>query len=130
LTPDAADALRELFRACTLVTPNLPELSVLAASTVATSPDSVAGQARSLLRAGAKAVLVKGGHAGGVEAIDLLFQPEQADQSFASPRLAATMRGTGCMLASAVAARLAFGDPLAAAITQAKAFVHGKFRET
>ena len=130
LTPDATDALRELFRACTLVTPNLPELSVLAASTIATSSDSVAGQARSLLRVGAKAVLVKGGHAGGVEAIDLLFQPEQADQSFASPRLAATMRGTGCILASAVAARLAFGDPLAAAITQAKAFVHGKFRET
>ena len=130
LTPDATDAPRELFRACTLVTPNLPELSVLAASPIAISPDSVAGQARSLLRAGAKAVLVKGGHAGGVEAIDLLFQPEKADQSFASPRLAATMRGTGCMLASAIAARLAFGDPLAAAITQAKAFVHGKFRET
>ena len=130
LTPDATDALRELFRACTLVTPNLPELSVLAASPIATSSDSVAGQARSLLMAGAKAVLVKGGHAGGVEAIDILVQQEQADQAFASPRLAATMRGTGCMLASAIAARLAFGDPLAAAITQAKAFVHGKFRET
>lgn len=130
LAPAATAALRDLFTACTLITPNLPELSVLAASMVATSPGSVDDQARSLLRVGAKAVLVKGGHAGGVEAIDLLFQPGQIDRSFASPRLAAAMRGTGCMLASAIAARLAFGDPLAAAIAQAKAFVHGKFRET
>ncbi len=130
LSPDATDILRDLFRMCTLVTPNLPELSALAASPVATSPDSVADQAQSLLRAGTRAVLVKGGHADGVDAIDLLFRQGQADQSFASPRLAVTMRGTGCMLASAIAARLAFGDPLPAAIAQAKAFVHGKLRET
>jgi hydroxymethylpyrimidine/phosphomethylpyrimidine kinase len=125
LLPDATDALLELFSSCMLVTPNLPELLVLAAV-----PRSVADQARTLLAAGAKAVLVKGGHANGMEAIDILFQPEQAEQSFASPRLTATMRGTGCMLASAVAARLAFGDPLPAAVAQAKAFVYDKFRET
>ena len=130
LSPNATDILRDLFRACTLITPNLPELSVLAASPVATSSDTVADQARSLLRSGARAVLVKGGHANGVQSIDLLLQQGQTDQSFASPRLAVTMRGTGCMLAAAIAARLAFGDPLPAAIAQAKAFVHGKLRET
>ncbi|URK88856.1 hydroxymethylpyrimidine/phosphomethylpyrimidine kinase [Rhizobium sp. RCAM05350] len=130
LTPGATAASRDLFPACTLVTPNLPELSVLAASAAATSPDSVTDQARSLLTAGARAVLVKGGHADGVEAIDILFRADYADQSFASPRLAATMRGTGCMLASAVAAHLAFGGSLPAAIAEAKAFVHGKLHET
>ncbi|WP_428427486.1 hydroxymethylpyrimidine/phosphomethylpyrimidine kinase [Pararhizobium sp.] len=130
LSLNATDILRDLFRMCTLVTPNLPELSVLAASPVSTSSASAADQARSLLQSGAKAVLVKGGHADGVDAIDLLIQQGQADQPFASPRLSVTMRGTGCMLASAIAARLAFGDPLAAAIAQAKAFVHGKLRET
>lgn len=125
LLPDATDALLELFSSCTLVTPNLPELSVLAAVR-----GSVPDQARSLLTAGAKAVLVKGGHANGMEAIDILFQPKQPEQHFASPRLTATMRGTGCMLSTAIAARLAFGDPLSSAIAEAKAFVHGKLRET
>jgi hydroxymethylpyrimidine/phosphomethylpyrimidine kinase len=40
------------------------------------------------------------------------------------------MRGTGCMLASAISARLAHGDALPAAIAVAKAFVHRKLRET
>lgn len=125
LAADATQALLERLPACTLVTPNLPELSVLAAL-----PGSISDQAGSLLTAGAKAVLVKGGHADGRQAIDILFHQEQAEQHFASPRLNATMRGTGCMLASAIAARLAFGDPLSTAIAQAKAFVHGKLRET
>jgi len=125
LDPDATEALLDLFSACTLVTPNLPELSVLAAV-----PGSTSDQARYLLTAGAKAVLVKGGHADGRQAIDILFRAGHKDQPFASPRLAATMRGTGCMLASAIAARLALGDPFPAAVTAAKAFVHRKLRET
>lgn len=129
LTPGATAALRDLFRACTLVTPNLPELLVLAASGVAPSPAPVAAQAGGLLRAGAKAVLVKGGHADGADAIDILVQAGDAEQSFASPRLNASMRGTGCMLASAIAASLAFGDDLEVAISTAKAFVHSKLTE-
>ncbi|MCV9998821.1 bifunctional hydroxymethylpyrimidine kinase/phosphomethylpyrimidine kinase [Pararhizobium sp. YC-54] len=130
LTPDAMDDLRELFRSCTLITPNLPELSVLAAPAGTTSSDSMADQARSLLTAGAKAVLVKGGHGDGAESIDILFQADHAGQSFASPRLAATMRGTGCTLASAIAARLALGDTLSMAVAEGKAFVHRMLRET
>jgi hydroxymethylpyrimidine/phosphomethylpyrimidine kinase len=124
LTPDAIGALRRLFCACTLVTPNLPELSLL--TDILGSP---VDQARSLIDAGAKAVLVKGGHGSGADATDILFQPEQAEQPFASPRLNASMRGTGCMLASAIAASLAFGDDLDVAISTAKAFVHSKLTE-
>ena len=94
LDPDATEALPGLFSACTLVTPNLPELSVLAAM-----PGGTSNQARYLLAAGAKAVLVKGGHADGRQAIDILFRAGHEEQPFASPRLAAAMRGTGCMLA-------------------------------
>ena len=129
LTPDATDSLRRLFRSCTLITPNLPELSALAASAGTPSSASVDDQARSLLAAGAKAILVKGGHGDGAESIDILFRAEHAGQSFASPRLAATMRGTGCMLASAIAARLALGDTLCVAVAQGKAFVHRMLRE-
>lgn len=124
LTPDATDALRHFFRACTVVTPNLPELSLLAGT-----HGSPADQAMSLISAGAKAVLIKGGHGSGAESIDVLIQTNEAAQSFASPRLAASMRGTGCMLASAIAACLAFGDDLEVAIATSKAFVHGKLTE-
>lgn len=130
LSPDATNALRDLFGSCTVITPNLPELSLLTASTVATPPDSVTAQARSLLAVGARAVLVKGGHDDRPESTDILFRVGHAGQSFASPRLTATMRGTGCMLGSAIAARLAFADTLSTAIAQAKAFVHARLRET
>ncbi len=130
LSPDATDALRDLFGSCTLITPNLPELSALAGSIPTTSTDSVSNQAQTLLRAGAQAVLVKGGHGDGAQSTDILFRTGHADQSFDAPRLAAAMRGTGCMLASAIAARLAFGDTLFTAIAGAKAFVHAKLRET
>lgn len=124
LTPDAVGALRQLFCACTLVTPNLPELSLLSGE--AGTP---AGQAQVLIAAGARAVLVKGGHGTGTESIDTLIQSGEAIQSFASPRLTVSMRGTGCMLASAIAACLAFGDDLDVAIATSKAFVHGKLTE-
>jgi hydroxymethylpyrimidine/phosphomethylpyrimidine kinase len=124
LTPDAVGAIRRLFCACTLVTPNLPELSLLA--DIASSPTD---QARSLIAAGAKAVLVKGGHGSGADAIDLLVQTGDAEQSFVCPRLNVSVRGTGCMLASAIAACLAFGDDLEVAIATAKAFVFGKLTE-
>jgi hydroxymethylpyrimidine/phosphomethylpyrimidine kinase len=130
LSPDATNALRDLFGSCTVITPNLPELSLLAASSVGALPGSVTDHARSLLAVGARAVLVKGGHGDGAESIDVLFRVGHTGKSFASPRLMATMRGTGCMLSSAIVARLAFADTLSTAIAQAKAFVHARLRET
>ncbi|OBZ96583.1 phosphomethylpyrimidine kinase [Pararhizobium polonicum] len=129
LTPGSMAALRDLFGSCTLITPNLPELSRLTAVETAGARENAAGQARRLIAAGVRAVLVKGGHDDGMESVDILIQPDRADQSFAAPRLEASMRGTGCMLASAIAARLAFGDSLATAIATAKAFVHRKLSE-
>ncbi|WP_082478500.1 MULTISPECIES: hydroxymethylpyrimidine/phosphomethylpyrimidine kinase [unclassified Rhizobium] len=125
LPAEAKPRLLDLFRRCTLATPNLPELSWLASR----PSDEVTVQAGILIKSGAQAVLVKGGHGAGEQSIDLLARPDLPDHPFASPRLAATMRGTGCMLASAIAARLAYGDELSIAVLAAKSHVHGKLSE-
>jgi hydroxymethylpyrimidine/phosphomethylpyrimidine kinase len=126
LTPDSVAALRDLFASCILVTPNLPELLCLGAVEIAGASENIVDQARRLIAAGAQGVLIKGGHGDGTESADILVRAGHDIQAFTTPRLAASMRGTGCMLASAIAARLGFGDDLAIAISKAKAFVHVK----
>lgn len=108
MAPDPAlvTAYRELLMPlATLVTPNTPELQLLAA-----------GNARALLDEGAVAVLHKGGHGEGPESIDELWSRERSSESsvvespyrFARQRFACgPVRGTGCALASAIATHLA-----------------------
>jgi hydroxymethylpyrimidine/phosphomethylpyrimidine kinase len=80
-------------------------------------------QARRLLALGAGAVLIKGGHGSGPESVDLLVEAEGVAR-FAGPRLGTlNTHGTGCTLASAVAAGLAKGLALDEAVRQAKAYV-------
>ncbi|MBO0664074.1 hydroxymethylpyrimidine/phosphomethylpyrimidine kinase [Jiella sp. MQZ9-1] len=119
----------------TLVTPNLPELAILAARLGVMQPDA-AGTAddhtqhatgvSALLTTGVRAVLVKGGHAGGAEAVDTLYRSGEPNPfSLPAPRLNASLRGTGCALASAIACRLADGDALEDACRIAKTYVGG-----
>ena len=119
-------ALRDhLLPLATLVTPNLPELARLTGRAEAQTASGALDQAAALLEGGTRAVLVKGGHADhGAEAIDLLVVPDAAPVAFRLPRLTGTMRGTGCMLSSAIAAGLAEGCDLASAIDRAKRLVH------
>ena len=109
-------ALTQLLPQVDLVTPNLPELARL--GQVLGAEDPVAA----LLQAGAGAVLVKGGHDSGTEAVDRLVTLDQAT-TFAAPRLPGTRRGTGCTLAAAIACGLAVGQSLPDAVKQAKAHV-------
>ena len=109
-------ALTELLPQVGLVTPNLPELARL--GEVLGADDPVAA----LLQAGAGAVLVKGGHDIGPEAVDRLVTADQV-MTFTAPRLPGTRRGTGCTLAAAIACGLALGQPLPEAVKQAKAHV-------
>ena len=128
LLDDAGTAvlIERLLPMAALVTPNLPELRHLANLLGAGPTASVAQQAAFLMRAGARAVLVKGGHGEGSDAEDLLFQRHRSlPQVFASRRLNAQMRGTGCRLATAITVRLAAGDGLAAACSAAKAYLAG-----
>ena len=120
----ALDALtKRLSPLSTLVTPNLPELAALTGEPEAGTEPGAIAQARRLNESGARAVLVKGGHAAGGEAADILVSTDGPPVRMAAPRLARGARGTGCMLSSAIAAHLARGTALEAACRAAKAHV-------
>ncbi len=126
---DVTAALRRvLLPLCRIVTPNLPELAALAGAREAADEQYVLEQVRALLDAGATAVLVKGGHGSGDRSTDLLMRPDREPVRFEAPRLAATMRGTGCMLSSALAANLARGVLLDDSVHSAKKHVLDQLR--
>jgi len=124
LAPDALDAMRTLLLpVATVVTPNLYEVEQLT-GVVVDDESGLRKAADAVLALGPKAVLVKGGHLAG-EAVDLLWDGE-TEHRVRAPRLDNRhTHGTGCTLASAIAARLALGDQLPAALGTAKEYVTG-----
>jgi len=105
------------------LTPNLAEAAALIGEGVAAGEEEMAAQGRALLALGPRAVLMKGGHLAGDEAVDLLVTA-QGVRRFAAPRLASpNLHGTGCTLSSAIAAHIALGADLAEAVAAAKDFV-------
>jgi len=123
LAPDAVEALRdELLPLATLVTPNLPEAERLTGLSGAGGEAEREAIARRLAALG-PAALVKGGHAEGGEVVDLLADGDTVHR-FAGPRIATSAtHGTGCTLSSAIAARLAAGEGLTAAVGGAIAYL-------
>jgi len=114
-------AVLDLARASTLLTPNLGEAAWLLDRPVENLADATLA-ARDLVELGVRAVLLKGGHLAG-DATDVLVD-QAGQQLFTSPRIAGpSPRGTGCTLASAIAVRLACGDPLRGAVGGAKAWL-------
>lgn len=105
LAGDAVSAIREqLLPLSSLITPNLPEAAALLDCPVATTEDEMRSQGHALVAGGAKAVLMKGGHLGGVESPDWLITA-QSETRFANPRIATlNTHGTGCTLSAALAA--------------------------
>jgi hydroxymethylpyrimidine/phosphomethylpyrimidine kinase len=121
----AVVALRErLLPLATLLTPNAPEAAALTGHEV----HSLATAREAALRLhalGARAVLVKGGHLPGDEVIDLLYDGHHVHE-MRGPRVPGRhTHGTGCTLASAIAAGLARGATLEAAVVDARAYVAG-----
>jgi hydroxymethylpyrimidine/phosphomethylpyrimidine kinase len=119
-----AALLQKLLPTATLVTPNVPEAAALLGEAVATNEAALLEQGRRLLDLGSQAILLKGGHSAGEEAVDLLISRRGVER-LAAPRIAASSRGTGCALASAIAAELASGKTLLEACTAAKRYVLG-----
>lgn len=111
-----------LLPLCSLVTVNLPEAGVLTGRRVAGKRE-MAAAARELADLGAGAVLVKGGHLRG-DPVDLLLAGGR-ETWLGAARIAGSMHGTGCALASAAAARLALGDDLEDAVRKAREHVRG-----
>jgi hydroxymethylpyrimidine/phosphomethylpyrimidine kinase len=115
-----------------VITPNLAEAELLLAHPVR-DPEAMRAAARELCARGAQAVLLKGGHlardadlgrlAGNVT--DVLCDADGL-REFTAPRLAGELRGTGCLLADALAVGLARGEPLLEAVTAARAYVRRK----
>jgi hydroxymethylpyrimidine/phosphomethylpyrimidine kinase len=131
LDEEGREAMRaRLFPLATVLTPNIPEAASLCGvghaggAAFESSPDALIAQARALRARGARAVLLKGGHARGPESTDLLLTEAGEPQWLASPRLPARCRGTGCALSSAIAASLAGGSSVEAACRGAKRYVH------
>lgn len=108
-----------------LLTPNLPEAARLLGLAIARNEAEMEEQGEALLDMGARAVLMKGGHGDGPEAVDLLVLPDETIR-FAAPRIPSrNSHGTGCTLSSAIAAGLAKELTLREAVSAAKAYVHG-----
>ena len=124
LATEAVEALRtKLIPLASVITPNLPEAAALLDEPVATSEAAVEDQGKRLLAMGCRAVLIKGGHGQGAESTDYLIDAN-GTIVLAAPRVATkNTHGTGCSLSSAIAAGLAKGEGMEAAIRNAKAWI-------
>ena len=124
LVDDAVRALREeLVPRATVVTPNLPEASVLLGAEI-TDRAGMQAAAEALLLLGAEVVMVKGGHLEGDRSDDLVLAQGGEPLWLEAPRLAARhTHGTGCVLSAAITAELARGMEPVDACVAAKQFV-------
>ena len=134
LQQEAVAALKErLIPRALLITPNVPEAEALLQVAGCTLQDAdkkqMAEAAQKLLTLGSRAVFLKGGHLSGSEVTDVLMntcnlQPETCNY-YISPRIDTRhTHGTGCTLASAIAASIAQGMGLQAACARAHDYVH------
>ena len=123
IEPGAIDALKRLLipRAAVL-TPNLPEAEILAGRSIG-GYGEMRDAAERLMALGCRAVLLKGGHLAGDTVYDVLATAE-GWREWTSPRIDTRhTHGTGCTLASAIAAGLAQGLPVVAAVERARDYV-------
>jgi hydroxymethylpyrimidine/phosphomethylpyrimidine kinase len=124
LATEAEEVVREdLLPLAALVTPNLDEAALLTGRVVHDVPTMERAGA-TLLRFGAGAALIKGGHLSGDTITDVLVTPSDT-RHFARPRIVTgSLHGTGCTLSAAIAAGLALGRPLETAVVDGLDFVH------
>lgn len=123
LRGDALAALPSLIKRAHVLTPNLSEAAALLDAPQARDEAEMRAQAEKLLALGAGAVLIKGGHAGGAESVDLLVD-KQSCVRLAAPRVPTkNTHGSGCTFAAAIAAGFAKGFPLEQSAREAKAYV-------
>ena len=109
--------LKDVFPLATLITPNAGESRRLAPGAV----DPMA-RATALLKTGAQHVLIKGGDEDSPKVHNHLFGPQGLHEEMTWPRLQGPFHGSGCTLASAIAARLAFGMDMSQAVREAQRY--------
>jgi hydroxymethylpyrimidine/phosphomethylpyrimidine kinase len=123
IEPAAIGALKQLLiTRATVLTPNLPEAEILCGRAIG-DVGAMRAAGEDLLRLGCRAVLVKGGHLPGDIVTDVLVSANGA-RTWESPRIASRhTHGTGCTLASAIAAGLAQGLDIEDAVARARDYV-------
>ena len=130
LAEDAIDALRyDLFPLATVVTPNLYEAGAIVGRAIESLEDMkwAAGELHAL---GPSSVLVKGGHLGDAEAIDVFYEGD-VPLEIKGPRYETEdTHGTGCALSAAICAYLAHGETRENAVRKGKDFVSGAIRKS
>lgn len=112
----------DLFPLATVLVPNAAEARRL------TGEQELPKAGLKLLGSGAGNVLITGGDETSTDVENLWFQDGRLVRRFVWPRLAGGFHGAGCTLASALAARLALGDPMEAALLEAQAYTHRSLR--
>ena len=125
---DAVATMRsELLRRAFVVTPNIPEAEAIAGMTIRSDKDRQEA-ARRMVKLGASAVIIKGGHLRLPMIQDLLYDGHRFAE-FKAPRIEGrSTHGTGCTFAAAIAAQLALGTALADAVPLAQEYVAGAMR--
>jgi hydroxymethylpyrimidine/phosphomethylpyrimidine kinase len=123
-----SDAIASLYRfllpLAAVVTPNIPEAEVLLGRALPTLDDRRQA-ARDLVALGPRAAVIKGGHAAGMQAIDVYWDGKDLVE-LAGPRInTKNTHGSGCAFSAAIAACLAKGQEPLEAVRAAKAFING-----
>ena len=123
LLQPAAEAvlIQELLPLADVVTPNIPEAEAIVKRPIHTLAD-MEEAARAIHALGAKNVLLKGGHRE-EDATDILFDGRTCQRLTAARVPTKNTHGTGCTLSSAIAANLAKGLAVAAAVVEAKRYI-------
>jgi len=129
LREDAVEALRrQLLPLAEVVTPNIPEAEALAGRAIHSREDRLSA-ARAIIGLGAHAVVIKGGHSDDDPIVDLLVDAGGVLE-FRAPRIVTTStHGTGCTFSAALAAALARGQDLRAAVGEARAYLSSALAE-
>lgn len=124
LDEDAEQGIADdLMPLATLVTPNLDEAAILARMPIEDEAE-MRSAAEALVKAGARAVLLKGGHLTGRELVDIFYDGADWHEWRRERLPTSSTHGTGCTLSAAIAAGLAHGLPLYTAIDDALDYVH------
>ena len=124
LRDDAIDALRaHLLPLAAVITPNLPEAEVILGRRIETIAERREA-ARALVAMGARAAVVKGGHAAD-DATDVYWDGSEMVELEAARIQTSNTHGSGCVFSAAIAAGLAKGLAPLAAVRHAKEFISG-----
>lgn len=117
--------VRELFPLASVITPNLDEAGWLIGRKIV-NVSEMEPAVQALLKMGAQRVLLKGGHLPGDWVVDLLAGKDGLRKELGSQRIQThNGHGTGCTLSSAIAAHLALGFDLEAAVESARTYILG-----